>query len=68
MLGTAHLAALPGLARRRASAATRPAFDGARVLREDTLDKLSAESLRVVGTVILESLPAIEAELARRVR
>jgi Zn-dependent M28 family amino/carboxypeptidase len=35
---------------------------------EDTLDKLSAESLRVVGTVILEALPAIEAELARRAR
>ena len=35
---------------------------------EDTVDKLSAESLRIAGTVILESLPAIEAELARRVR
>jgi glutaminyl-peptide cyclotransferase len=35
---------------------------------EDTLDKLSAESLRVVGTVILEALPAIEIELARRAR
>jgi Zn-dependent M28 family amino/carboxypeptidase len=35
---------------------------------EDTLDKLSAESLRVVGTVILEILPAVEAELARRAR
>jgi glutaminyl-peptide cyclotransferase len=35
---------------------------------EDTVDKLSAESLRVVGTVILEALPAIEAELARRAR
>lgn len=35
---------------------------------EDTLDKLSAESLGVAGTVILESLPAIEAELARRAR
>ena len=35
---------------------------------EDTLDKLSAESLRVVGTVILEALPAIETELARRAR
>jgi glutaminyl-peptide cyclotransferase len=35
---------------------------------EDTLDKISAESLGVVGTVILESLPAIEAELARRTR
>jgi Zn-dependent M28 family amino/carboxypeptidase len=34
----------------------------------DTLDKLSPESLRVVGTVILEALPAIEAELARRAR
>jgi glutaminyl-peptide cyclotransferase len=35
---------------------------------EDTVDKLSAESLRIVGTVILESLPAIEAELAHRGR
>jgi peptidase M28-like protein len=35
---------------------------------EDTLDKLSAESLRVVGTVILEALPAIETELAHRAR
>jgi glutaminyl-peptide cyclotransferase len=35
---------------------------------EDTIDKLSAESLRIAGTVILESLPAIEAELARRAR
>ena len=35
---------------------------------EDTPDKLSAESLRVVGTVILEALPAIETELARRAR
>ena len=35
---------------------------------EDTVDKLSAESLRIAGTVILESLPAIEAELARRAR
>ena len=35
---------------------------------EDTLDTLSAESLRVVGTVILEALPAIETELARRAR
>ena len=35
---------------------------------EDTLDKLSPESLRVVGTVILEALPAIETELARRAR
>jgi hypothetical protein len=35
---------------------------------EDTLDKLSAESLRITGTVILEALPAIEAELARRAR
>jgi Zn-dependent M28 family amino/carboxypeptidase len=36
--------------------------------REDTVDKLSAESLRIAGTVILEALPAIEAELARRAR
>lgn len=35
---------------------------------EDTPDKLSAESFRAVGTVILEALPAIEAELARRAR
>jgi peptidase M28-like protein len=35
---------------------------------EDTIDKVSAESLRIAGTVILESLPAIEAELARRAR
>jgi hypothetical protein len=35
---------------------------------EDTLDKVSAESLRVVGTVILEAIPGIEAELARRAR
>jgi glutaminyl-peptide cyclotransferase len=33
---------------------------------EDTLDKLNAASLRAVGTVILESLPLIEAELQRR--
>jgi Zn-dependent M28 family amino/carboxypeptidase len=33
---------------------------------EDTLDKLSADSLRVVGEVILEALPAIAAELQRR--
>jgi len=32
----------------------------------DTLDKLSADSLRVVGEVILEALPAIDAELRRR--
>jgi Zn-dependent M28 family amino/carboxypeptidase len=35
---------------------------------EDTLDKLSPESLRIVGTVLIEALPAIEAELARRGR
>jgi Zn-dependent M28 family amino/carboxypeptidase len=34
----------------------------------DTVDKLSAESLRIVGTVIAEALPAIEAEVARRAR
>jgi glutaminyl-peptide cyclotransferase len=33
---------------------------------EDTLDKLDAGSLRIVGEVILEALPAIEAELSRR--
>jgi len=33
---------------------------------EDTPDKLDPESLRVVGDVILEALPAIEAELTRR--
>jgi len=33
---------------------------------EDTVDKLSADSLRVVGAVILAALPRIEAELARR--
>jgi Zn-dependent M28 family amino/carboxypeptidase len=35
---------------------------------EDTVDKLSAESLRIAGTVILEALPAIETELAHRGR
>ncbi|MGH7321292.1 MAG: M28 family peptidase, partial [Candidatus Rokuibacteriota bacterium] len=35
---------------------------------EDTLDKLAPESLAVVGEVILEALPAIEAELQRRSR
>jgi hypothetical protein len=35
---------------------------------QDTLDKLSAESLRVVGTVILELPPAVEVELARGAR
>ena len=30
---------------------------------EDTVDKLSADSLRVVGEVVLEALPAIEARL-----
>jgi len=33
---------------------------------EDTLDKLSPESLRIVGEVVLASLPAIERELAPR--
>jgi glutaminyl-peptide cyclotransferase len=33
---------------------------------EDTLDKLDAASLRVVGDVIFEALPLIEAELQRR--
>ncbi|MGH7264357.1 MAG: M28 family peptidase, partial [Candidatus Rokuibacteriota bacterium] len=33
---------------------------------EDTVDKLAAASLGVVGEVILEALPAIEAELTRR--
>jgi hypothetical protein len=35
---------------------------------EDTLDKLDSASLRVVGSVILAALPAIEAELDRRSR
>jgi len=35
---------------------------------EDMPDKLDPQSLRVVGEVILEALPAIEAELARRSR
>jgi Zn-dependent M28 family amino/carboxypeptidase len=35
---------------------------------EDTLDKLSAESLATVGQVVLEALPAVEAELRRRER
>jgi hypothetical protein len=35
---------------------------------EDTLDKVAPESLRVVGDVIMEALPAIEAELERRAR
>jgi hypothetical protein len=35
---------------------------------EDTLDKVDAASLRVVGDVILAALPAIEAELDRRRR
>jgi len=35
---------------------------------EDTLDKLDARSLKVVGDVILEALPAIETELDRRSR
>ncbi len=35
---------------------------------EDTLDKLAPESLAVVGEVILEALPAVEAELQRRSR
>lgn len=33
---------------------------------EDTLDKVSAESLAVVGGVLLEALPGVEAELQRR--
>jgi Zn-dependent M28 family amino/carboxypeptidase len=35
---------------------------------EDTLDKVSAESLATVGTVVTEALPAIDAELERRAR
>jgi len=35
---------------------------------EDTLDKVSAESLGTVGAVVLESLPTIDAELDRRGR
>jgi hypothetical protein len=30
----------------------------------DTLDKVSAESLRIVGEVVLEALPSIESRLA----
>ena len=30
---------------------------------EDTLDKVSADSLRIVGEVVLEALPEIEARL-----
>ena len=33
---------------------------------EDTLDKLAPESLGTVGEVVLEALPVVEAELARR--
>jgi Zn-dependent M28 family amino/carboxypeptidase len=35
---------------------------------EDTLDKVDARSLQIVGEVILRSLPAVEAELDRRSR
>jgi hypothetical protein len=35
---------------------------------DDTLDKLDARSLKAVGDVIVEVLPAIEAELNRRGR
>lgn len=35
---------------------------------EDTLDKLSARSLAVVGEVLLEALPVLERELTRRGR
>jgi Zn-dependent M28 family amino/carboxypeptidase len=31
---------------------------------DDTLDKVSAESLRIVGEVVLEALPSIESRLA----
>lgn len=34
---------------------------------EDTLDKLDARSLQVVGEVILEALPGVDAELERRI-
>jgi len=37
-------------------------------MAEDTLDQLSAESLRIAGRVILEVLPAVETELTRRCR
>jgi len=33
--------------------------------REDTLDKISARSLQVVGDVLLDALPAIEARLLK---
>jgi glutaminyl-peptide cyclotransferase len=35
---------------------------------EDTLDKVSAQSLAVVGDVVLEALPAIEHYLTTRTR
>lgn len=34
--------------------------------KDDTLDKVSARSLQVVGDVVLEALPAIEERLARK--
>jgi hypothetical protein len=46
----------------------RPGRNGYWHTAADTVDKLSAESLRIVGTVIAEALPAIEAEVARRTR
>jgi Peptidase family M28 len=50
LLGTALLAALPGLAR-RASASTHPAFDGARALRD--VERLVAIGPRPPGSVAL---------------
>jgi Zn-dependent M28 family amino/carboxypeptidase len=35
---------------------------------EDTPDKLSAESLRLVGEVLVEALPLVDGEVARRAR
>jgi hypothetical protein len=35
---------------------------------EDTLDKLSPKSLKIIGDVVIRSLPAIEAALAKRPR
>ena len=51
LLGTGLLAALPGLARRGASAATHPAFDGTRALRD--VDRLVAIGPRPPGSAAL---------------
>jgi hypothetical protein len=36
--------------------------------KEDTLDKISAKSLKIVGDVVLTSLPKIEERLQNRSR